>query len=595
MTYTNKDIVHLLKSAAAALILTDANRFRVIAYQKAADAVEGSSQEVYEMWKLGKLGDIEGIGPSLQQHLQEYFTEPNGSYLEKQLSKVPATVYELMKAPGVGPKKAYKIVTQFNLGNVNTIVSDIKKLARLNKIAEMDGFGEKSQKDIVDALEIHENRKDQEERMSLPVAFTLAEQVKKYLLLNSHVQEVDTLGSLRRMNATIGDVDVVAVADKKYAEEIIEHFVAYPEKVSIEARGDEKASVINAAGRRIDLRVVEKERYGSMLQYFTGSKAHNIRLREYALRKGFSLNEFGIKKGREKAGQGRATDFSFSSEKDFYNFLGLEWIPPELREGTDEIALAAQKKLPDLVELSDIKGEFHIHSNFDVEESHDPGTDSIAHMVDKAKDLGYSYVAFSEHNPSVSNHTVDEIVKLIRSKHEAIAAFNRKHTDFHCINSLEVDILPDGALALPEEAFEYVDMVIVSVHSSFKQPLEQMTQRILKGLSHSKVKVFAHPTARMLGKREGIQADWDTIFEYCAKRKIALEINAAPSRLDLPELLIRTALKKGNKFVIDTDAHSIDGMNFMHYGVSVARRGWCEKSDIINTQPFSEIKKWLST
>lgn len=331
-----------------------------------------------------------------------------------------------------------------------------------------------------------------------------------------------------------------------------------------------------------------------MLQYFTGSKAHNIKLREFSLRKGLSLNEFGIKKGKEKAGRGRATDYTFSREKDFYQFIGLQWIPPELREGTDEITLAAHNKLPNLVELTDIKGEFHIHSSFDVEESHDPGTDSIEHMVEQAQKLGYSYVAFSEHNPSVSNHTVKDIVKLIQNKHKAIEEFNQKHKDFHCINSLEVDILPDGTLALPEEAFEYIDMVIVSIHSSFKQSLDQMTERILRGLSHEKVKVFAHPTARMLGKREGIQASWDKIFDYCSKQRIALEINSAPSRLDLPELLVRSALKKGNKFVIDTDAHSTDGMHFMHYGVSVARRGWCEKSDIINTQPFSEIKKWLN-
>jgi DNA polymerase (family 10) len=593
MIYTNKDIVHLLKSAAAALLLTNENRFRIIAYQKAADAVEGSSQEVFEMWKLGKLADIEGIGPSLQQHLNEYFTKPEGSYLEKQLAKVPATVYELMKAPGIGPKKAYKIVMTFKLFNLDTVVGEIHKLAAKNKIAELEGFGEKSQQDILDALKIHENRKDQEERMSLPIAFTLAQDVQRYLLKNKHVQEVNTLGSLRRMNATIGDVDVVAVAEKKYADEIIEHFTNYPEKISIEGKGDEKASIITAAGRRVDLRVVEKERYGSMLQYFTGSKAHNIKLREYGLRKGFSLNEFGIKKGKSKAGQGRATDFSFDSEEKFYEFLGLQWVPPELREGNEEVLLAAQKKLPELVELSDIKGEFHIHSSFDVEESHDPGTDSMVDMIKKAQELGYTYLAFSEHNPSISKHTDDQIIRLIKRKNEAVKALNEKLKDFTCINSLEVDILPDGRLALPDEAFQYLDMIVVSVHSSFTQPNEKMTERILRGLSYPKVRVFGHPTARLLGKREGVQADWDTIFDFCSKKNIALEINSATSRLDLPELLVRAALKRKNIFSIDTDAHEVSGMDAMHYGVAVARRGWCQKSDIINTQPISAIKKWL--
>jgi len=593
MTYTNNDIVHLLKSAAAALLLTDANRFRIIAYQKASDAIESSSQEVFEMWKLGKLADLEGIGPSLQQHLNEYFTNPSDSYLEKLLSKIPAPVYELMKAPGIGPKKAFKIVKEFNLNSVETIVSDINKLAQENKIAQLDGFGEKSQQDIVDALKIHEGRKNQEERMSLPVAFSLAQEVMDFLRQSAYVQELDTMGSLRRMNATIGDVDIVAVADKDHSQEVIDLFVTFPKKVSIEGQGDEKASIITASGRRVDLRVVEKQRYGAMLQYFTGSKAHNIKLREFALKKGFSLNEFGIKKGRSKAGQGRETDYSFETEQKFYEFLGLQWVPPELREGTEEVRLAAAKKLPKLIELKDIRGEFHIHSNHPVEESHDPGTHTPEDMVKKAQELGYEYLAFSEHNPSISNHTEEQTVNLIKKKQAAIHKLNDTFKDFTCFNSLEVDILPDGALALPESAFEYLDMIVVSIHSSFTQPLEKMTERILRGLSHPKVKVLGHPTGRLLSKREGIQADWDKIFAYCKERRIALEINSATSRLDLPELLVRRALRNKNIFVIDTDAHSVDGMDAMHYGVSVARRGWCQKNDIMNTQPLSVIQKWL--
>lgn len=595
MSHSNKELVHLLRSVGAALLLTGANRFRIIAYQKAADAVEGSSEQIYNLWQRDQLGEVEGLGPSIQQHLAEYFNDPENSYLEKQLDKIPRTVYELMKAPGIGPKKAFKIVDEFDLTNLKTIVKDVKKLAKDNKIADLPRFGEKSQAEIVKALDIHEERKDQEERMTLPTAFTLSQNVIQYLEKNKYVQETDTMGSLRRMSPTIGDVDVVAVVEKDHVSDVIDHFTNYPEKISIEGKGSEKASIITAGARRVDLRVVEKERYGSMLQYFTGSKSHNIKLREFGLKKGYSLNEFGMKKGKAKAGQGRATDHTFDSEKKFYEFLGLQWVPPELREGTNEIDLAAKKKLPDLVELEDIRGEFHVHSSFPIEESHDPGTESIDEMANKAISLGYSYLALSEHNPAQKGHSVDDIVKLVKSKRDAIDKANKKlKGKLYIFNSLEIDILPDGELALPEEAFEYLDMAVASVHSSFTQPLEDTTSRILKGLSHPKVKVFGHPSGRLLGKREGINADWDKIFKHCKKQSIALEINSAPSRLDLPEHLVRKALEMGNIFVIDTDAHSTDGMNAMHYGISVARRGWCEKSDIMNTKPLSEIKKWLS-
>jgi DNA polymerase (family 10) len=324
-----------------------------------------------------------------------------------------------------------------------------------------------------------------------------------------------------------------------------------------------------------------------MLQYFTGSKAHNIKLREFALKKGLSLNEFGIKHVKT----GEVT--SFEKEEDFYAYLKLPYIVPELREGTDEVRRAADKKLPDLVELKHIKGEFHIHSSFPIEPSHDLGAHSFEEMIEEAKALNYEYLGFSEHNPSVSKHTDEEIITLVKKKQEALQDLQKKHKDILLFNSLEVDILPDGKLAIPEAAAEYLDLAVVSIHSAFTQNRATMTKRILRAFSFPKVKIFGHPTARLINKREEIDADWDAIFKEAAKRNIALEVNAYPNRLDLPDAMVRQAISYGCKIVIDTDSHNKDDMPLIFFGVSVARRGWAEKKDVINALNKSYIASWL--
>jgi len=472
--------------------------------------------------------------------------------------------------------------------HVSTVFKDVKKAAKKNKIAQLEGFGEKSQEDIVKAIDIYLNRQQKEERMLLPIAYSLSQKIIEYMKKNTYVGKIEVLGSLRRMVATIGDIDLAVVGKPYHSKDIIEHFISYPDTISVEGKGNTKATIILSGGKHADLRVIDKERFGSMLQYFTGSKAHNIKMREYALKNDYSLSEYGIK---EKKKSKRERIHSFQSEEAFYTFLGLQWIPPEIREGTDEVERAQKGTIPRLVEPKDIKGDFHIHSSFNIEPSHDRGSDDFRKLTKKAEDLKYSYIAFSEHNPSQSNHKEQDIINLIKKKQEAIKQLK---TSVTCFNSLEVDILPDGSLALPDAALKYLDFIIISIHSVFRMNKNDMTKRILKALSCPKVKVLGHPTGRLLSKREEIEADWTMIFTESKKRNIALAIDAWPDRLDLPDSMVRLAVDKGNLLAIDSDAHAVDQMENMLYGVSVARRGWAKKHDIINTNSLKNIQKWLN-
>ncbi|MCJ7826009.1 PHP domain-containing protein, partial [Patescibacteria group bacterium] len=451
-----------------------------------------------------------------------------------------------------------------------------------------------------------------EKRILLYEADRISDDVMKFLTKDQGVKRADALGSLRRKVATIGDIDIAIMTDKP--KEAIAYFCTYPHTKIVE-QGPTGASLLLHNGRQVDLRVQDEASYGAMLQYFTGSKNHNIQLRTYALTKGLSLSEYGIKRvqssefrvqNKNKKEEKKERIQQFSSEEDFYRYLGMEWIPPELREDKGEIeaslrsAQGKQNGLPHLVELADIKGDMHVHTSFDLEPSHDLGANSIEEVLEQTKKLGYDYIGISDHNPSIGNHTEKEIVAIMKKRKDFytnhIAAWNKNHnTSIHAFISLEVDIKPDGMLAFPSDAFEFVDFIIVSVHSSFNLSRKDMTKRILRALtSNPRVKMLGHPTGRLLGKREGYEADWPEIFKTCKDNDIALEINASPYRLDLPDALVYDAKKIGCMFAINTDAHGIADMDMMKYGVSTARRGWVEKRDILNTYTYNDIKKWLT-
>ena len=377
--FSNKSISELLRNIAASYVLTNGNRFKIIAYEKAADSIEHLSRELKDIWQEGKLYKVPGIGSGIGAALEEYFEKGESTHFNEVMKGIPHSVFVLMKVPGIGPKKAFRLVGQFGLVNEETVVIDLLNVARSDKISSLEGFGKKSQDDIIEALEVFQRKDRREERMPLPYAFELAEEVSGYLKQLPEVKRVDALGSMRRRVSTIGDIDIAVMAEEKDSQKIVDYFLKYPGKRSIEGAGSAKASIIAAGNIRMDLRVQEKKSYGSMLQYFTGSKAHNIKLREYAIKKGFSLSEYGMKKVK---GENPIVK-EFDNEKSLYEFLDLQYIPPEIREGTTEIDISLKKKIPKLIELSDIRGDFHMHAAYDLKPSHDMGINTYEELVEK--------------------------------------------------------------------------------------------------------------------------------------------------------------------------------------------------------------------
>lgn len=587
--FSNKRIVQLLKNIAASYLLSGENRFKVIAYQNAAGSIEHLTRELKDIWEDGKLQTVSGLGPAISGYLDEYFKHGKSSHFEAVLRRFPASTYVLMEVSSIGAKTAYKLVKELNLTNDQTVVDDLLKMAKEGRIAELETFGEKSQAEISDAVTRYKSNKNKQERMPLPYANQLAAKLTEYLLKNKHIKRIDSLGSLRRKVATIGDIDLAVVVDSGFANKVVEYFINYPGTISVANAGDKKASILVHPNVKVDLRIQEKKSYGSMLQYFTGSKTHNIKLREYAMKKGLSLSEYGIKE------KNKSKIRSFSDEKSFYNYLGLQYVPPEIREGTDEIALAIRQKIPKLIEPKDLKGDLHIHSSYDLQPSHDLGIDTYSEILNKATELGYEYVGFSDHNPKTSGLYENQVISIMKNRRKYIdqVLSTNKVDQSNYFIGLEVDVYSDGKIALPEKAVDYVDYLIVSIHSNFNMTSSEMTKRILKALDFRKVKILGHPTARLLNKREGVEANWREIYSKCRGKNIAVEINSWYDRLDLPDTVVREARNEETLLVINSDAHSVAQMENISYGVSVAKRGWCRKYDIINTRRYREFKKWL--
>ncbi len=585
---SNKEIAKLLRNVAATYAIKDEKkyRFQIIAYQKAADALDASTAEIKNLIQENSIENIPGIGPSIKQHLVELIKTGKVKHFETIMEGIPPAVFPLLDVPTFGPKKSFKLVSHFKLHDPETVIDDLKKVAESGVIASLEGFGQKSQEDIIQALTSYKNGLTKSVRMTLPYASELAEKIISYMKQSKAVKEIYPLGSLRRRRDTIGDVDLAVSTDK--AQEVIKHFISYPYKEQIIEEGDVSAGLIVSGGKHIDLMVMAPDKFGSLLQHFTGSKNHNVHLRELALKKGLSLSERGIKDLKTEKLE------TFTNEKDFYNYLGLDLIPPEIREDTGEIEKAANHTLPILLEKKDMKGDFHLHSSFPIEPSHDLGKNSIEEMTKKALELGYSYIGFSEHNPSNSKHTEKDILSLIEARNKEIDRVKKMVRDkVHIFYSMETDILPDGSLALPESALNTLDFTLVSIHSVFSMDREKMTKRVLKGLSHPKAKVLTHPSGRLINQRSGYELDWNTLLTFCKEQNKALEINAYPSRLDLTDEIVRKAVDKNVMLVINTDSHAVDQMNLMEYGVSVARRGWATKLNILNAKSYNEVVNWL--
>lgn len=583
---TNIEIAQLFRDVAASYSIKNEAKFRfqMLAYINAADAIERLTTQIADLYNEGKLNKIPGVGSTIQSRIEELLKTGKVAHFQEVMSGIPEAVFVLMRIPSFGPKKAYKLSTHFHLDNPKTAIDDLAKLAKKGEIASLEGFGEKSQEDLLRAIGEFKEGKGKTTKMLLSYANEIAEEILDYLKRHKDVEKAETLGSLRRKKPLVGDIDIAVASNKP--EEVIEYFTKYPRKDRVIEKGSATSSFLTTGGNQVDLMVQPPDQFGALLQHFTGSKDHNVHLREYAVKKGLSLSERGIKVVKTDKLQ------KYKTEEEFYEALGLSFVPPEMREDTGEIELAIAHKLPKIIDLKDIKGDFHIHSSFSIEPSHDLGRNSINEMLQKAKDLNYEYLGFSEHNPSQSKHNKNQIIELIKRRNEEIDRLQEK-TKIKIFKLMETDILPSGELALPSEALDELDGSIVSIHSVFKTPKDEMTKRALKGLSHPKAKILAHPTGRLLNERFGYEINFEEIFEFCRKNNKALEINSFPNRLDLTDTVIREAVKKGVMMTIDTDSHAKDQMTLMKYGVSQARRGWATPANIINCLNYNDVVKWF--
>ncbi|MBI4036695.1 DNA polymerase/3'-5' exonuclease PolX [Candidatus Daviesbacteria bacterium] len=586
MEYTNAQIAKLLRSVAAAYTLKKiGNIFQIRAYENAADSVEHSTSNIKDLWQEGQLDQIPGIGDKIKEYLDELFKKGKVEHFVSVKKGIPEVVFELLGIPGIGPKTAAKIA---DLGVKD--LRDLKENLKDGKLVKK-GLSEKLAQTLLLGLEESGKR---DNRMLLPYAFAQAERILKYLKLSPDVEKADFLGSLRRMVATVGDLDFAA--SSRHPAEVMTHFIKMPQIKRVLDQGDNKASVVLDSNLQVDLLVGHPQSYGALLQHFTGSKSHNIHLRTVAEKKGLSLSEYGVTKVKSKKSKVKEEEvIKTETEEELYGMMGMQTPAPEIREDTGEIEAALKHKLPSLIKLEDIKGDLHTHSNYPFEHpSHGLGIDSMENMISKAKQLGYEFIGISDHPPGFSAVSSEAMVKSIEKRTKVIQNIKQNTKSIRVLNGLEIDILADGQLSVPDEALKTLDYCIAGIHSGHRGSKEIITKRILAALENPHVDVLSHPTNRLINERESSDADWDEIFKFCAKNKKLLEINGYPNRLDLRDDLVKPALKYGVKFIINTDAHAKDQMNNMRFGVAVARRGWATKEDIVNSWDWTKLANWFN-
>lgn len=577
MEISNVQIARQLKQIGAVYSLKKGDFFKARAYETAADSIEHSTSEVKDLWEEGSLDKIPGVGEGLKEHLEDLLKTGKVKHWEKLKEAYPKAFFELLDIPGVGPKTALKLA---DLGVGST--EDLKNKIKSGELVKRGFSGKIAQKVLMAAEQAAQAK---EKRMLLPYAFAQAERVVEYLKKSPKVKDVHSLGSLRRMVATIGDLDFSICSDSP--QEVIDHIVKMPGVARVVEKGERSATVVLFSGLHLDFLIAESERYGALLHHFTGSKNHNIHIRKLAEEKGLSVSEYGVK--NKKSGKIHST----KTEVELYKLLGMDTPPPELREDTGEIEAALKHQLPDLIDYGKIKGDLHLHSNYPLEPSHGPGADTIEDIAQNGKKMGYGYIGISDHPPSVSNHTNDKIISMIKGRTIHIDQLNSSNKYPRVLNLLEVDIQPNGTLSVPDEGLKLLDFAIAGIHSAHRQSKEEMTRRILKALKSPYVKIFVHPTGRLLNERDSYDADWKEIFKFVIENNKILEINAYPNRLDLPDTLVREAKSYGVKFVISTDSHELSQMENIKFGIAVARRGWLESKEVINTWDLKKVKNYF--
>ncbi len=569
----NTAIAKVFSDIADLLELKGENTFKIRAYQKAARAIEHYPKEIRIMLDEEEdLRSIPGVGEAIAKKTTELVTTGKLGYYENLKAEFPPGITNLLAVPGIGPKTANRLSSELGISSVDALEQAIHG----GQVAKLFRLGDKTANNILQQIQAL-RRKDQ--RIPIGEALPIVEEILGSLRSLPRVRNLTYAGSLRRFRETLGDIDLMGTADNP--KEVIDTFVALPHMGQVLAQGSTKASAIVSGGLQVDLRMVEHGSFGSLLQYFTGSKQHNISLRERGHRQGLKLSEYGI--------TDLATDKleKFAAEEEFYRRLGLQYIPPELREAQGEVERAEQGTLPKLVELSNIKGDLHMHTDWS------DGHNSIEEMALAAKELSYQYIAITDHSGGRGiAHGLD--VERLRKQIAEVRALNEHLNGIHVFSGIEVDIRADGSLDLPHEILSKLDIVIGAVHSAMNQSEEKMTRRVLSAIENPDVDIIAHPTCRLLGEREPVAIDLESIFQAAVKNDKALEINAMPDRLDLNDIHAFRARELGVKLAIETDAHSVAHLGFMRFGIGVARRAWCEPQHILNTLPLEQLLASLS-
>lgn len=569
----NQFVADILYQIADLLDLKGDIFFKTRAYRIAAQTIEALDEDIADAVKEDRLQDIHGIGQALAKKIKELVETGQLEYFERLKQEIPEALLTMLDILGLGPKKVASLYN--NLG-IETI-EQLREACIEGKVRNLDGFGEITERNILRGIKLKEKTSG---RVLLNVAIEDSDNYVKYLKKCKEVEKLSIAGSLRRKKETIGDLDILVSSDNPV--KVMDFFVKYFDVQRILMKGQTKSSVLLNDGLQVDLRVVKKDSFGSALQYFTGSKEHNVKMRNLASKKAYKLSEYGLfKKDTEKYVVGK-------TEEEVYNKLDLEYIAPELRENRGEIQVAAEKKLPKLIDYDDIKGDLHVHSLYS------DGSESIETMALHCQKIGYEYVGIADHSQTliVANGLSEE---RVTKKIKEIEKLNKKMSDFRIFCGTECDIKADGTLDYSNKTLELFDYVGLGIHTNFKMNSKEATDRIVKGMENEHVTFLAHPTCRIIGRRAPFDLDIEKIFNTAVETNTYLEINAFPDRLDLNDMNVKHAKEKGVKFIIGTDAHNVNHLPFMQFGIATARRGWLEKKDILNTNNLKEIEKILRT
>jgi len=568
---SNAEIARLFGEIADYLEVKGENPFRVRAYRRAAQTLETLTEEASVLGERGSLQEVPGIGKDLAGKITEFLRCGRIEYLERLRAEIPAGVIDMLTVHGVGPKTAKLVYERLGADSVEKL----EALARAHQLAGLPGIQAKTEENILKGIAVWRSGR---ERMPLGTALGLAEAIVTRLRDMPEVERIETAGSLRRMRETVKDIDLLVTSRRPGP--VMEVFVGLPNVAEVLAHGDTKSSVRLREGIQVDLRVVDPECLGAALQYFTGSKQHNIRVRELAQRQGLKVSEYGV--FREESGERVAG----RTEEEVYRAVGLPWVPPELREDAGEIEAAVGGGLPALVRLEDIRGDLQLHTTWS------DGLHPLADLAAAVHARGYEYMAVTDHSRSstvAGGMTEAEVLEMVRE----VRALNARLSGFRVLAGCEVDIRGDGELDYPDALLRQLDLVQVSVHSRFKMPRHEMTARIVRAVRHPLVHILGHPTGRLIGERAAYEVDVEAVLQAAREAGTAVEINASPSRLDLNDLQARRARDLGIPLTISTDAHTIGHLDFMRFGVAVARRAWVGPTEVVNAWPEADVLAWL--